>query len=57
MNGSIRIGEWLLTPASHRLTRGDATHVLRAKLVQILVCLAAYLTTDDGRVFSLGQGD
>jgi DNA-binding winged helix-turn-helix (wHTH) protein len=40
-NGAIRIGDWLLTPASHRLTRGDTTHVLRAKLVQILTCLAA----------------
>jgi Tol biopolymer transport system component/DNA-binding winged helix-turn-helix (wHTH) protein len=48
MNRSIRIGDWVLTPASHRLTCGDTTHVLRAKLVQILVCLSE----EPGRVLT-----
>lgn len=47
MNPSIQIGEWLLTPASHRLERGDTAHVLRPKLVEVLVCLAQ----EPGRVF------
>ena len=47
MNPSLQIGQWLLTPASNRLVRGDTTHVLRPKLVQLLVCLAE----EPGRVF------
>ena len=40
MNGPFRIGEWILEPDSHRLRRGDTTHIVRAKLIRILVCFA-----------------
>lgn len=40
MNTPLRIGEWHFDPDSHRLRRGETVHVVRAKLVRILACLA-----------------
>lgn len=41
MQGSFRVGEWLVQPEAGRVTRHGHTVYLRAKVMDLLVCLAA----------------
>lgn len=38
---ALQIGDWLLVPSTHSLTRADQSHRLPRRLVDLLVCLAA----------------
>lgn len=39
--GEFRLGDWLVQPGANRITRGDTTVHLRARLMDVLHCLAA----------------